>query len=315
MNLDVETRSVILTAVTPEHRLDSTFGPYSMVEVGTGEQAVRWAHQVRPDAIILDADLPDMSATDACRLLCDDPTLERVVPILILSDALPSPEQRVAALRAGAWDFLRPQEAHGELALRLETYVRAKRNLEMSGDVVDPVSGMHSRHTLAQRARELGALMVRKNGALACVVMALSEGGDVRDMARLLRRTARVSDVLGSMGPDTLGVVAPATDDAGAIQFVRRVVVALARDGAQAGAPPPPVQRVGYDAVANLRYTPADPVALLARASAAVRGGRPDPSFPWVRRFDAGEEGRPAALGSSRISPPGLTLGIGRPRL
>jgi len=30
---------------------------------------------------------------------------------------------------------------------------------------------------------------------------------------------------------------------------------------------------------------PIDPVALLARAAAAVRTGRPEPEYPWVSRF------------------------------
>jgi len=49
--------------------------------------------------------------------------------------------------------------------------------------------------------------------------------------------------------------------------------------------------RAGYDAVDNLTYSPIDPFELLTRAAAAVRTGIPEPSSPWVRRFDAGKAG------------------------
>ena len=44
--------------------------------------------------------------------------------------------------------------------------------------------------------------------------------------------------------------------------------------------------RAGYEAVANLKYSPIDPVELLTRATAAVRRGRPEPDYPWISRFD-----------------------------
>jgi hypothetical protein len=65
---------------------------------------------------------------------------------------------------------------------------------------------------------------------------------------------------------------------------------------------------VGYDAVVNLKYAPVDPVALLGRAAAAVRHGRPEPGYPWVRRFDAGTVSGDDAAGVVRHTPPGLVL-------
>jgi len=61
---------------------------------------------------------------------------------------------------------------------------------------------------------------------------------------------------------------------------------------------------VGYEAVTNLKYSPIDPVALLARATAAVRDGKPEPGAPWVRRFELAAAAKPA--GPPRISAPGL---------
>src|SRR2546422_2131987 len=59
-------------------------------------------------------------------------------------------------------------------SLSLETYLQAKRNIDVAlAGLMDPATGLHTRPALARRARELGALMSRARGGLACVVFAL----------------------------------------------------------------------------------------------------------------------------------------------
>src|SRR5882724_490765 len=99
---------LILIAARPEHSLASVFAGrhYAVAQVHTGTLALEWVRDVRPDTIILDADLPDMSGIDACRLLHSDLRIGHAVPTLILAPNQPTPDQRVAALRGGVWDFL-----------------------------------------------------------------------------------------------------------------------------------------------------------------------------------------------------------------
>src|SRR5690349_18928614 len=167
----------VLIAVVRDHSLADVLDDngYSVVQPPTGTLALEWARDIRPDIIILDTDLPDMSGSDACWLFRSDPHVGRNVPILMVAPHKPTPEQRVTALRAGAWDFLRFPGEPDELALKLETYVQAKRNIDaaLADGPLDPATGLHSRTGLARRARELGALMARKHGAFACVAFAL----------------------------------------------------------------------------------------------------------------------------------------------
>ena len=283
------TPPVILIAAPQEHSLSSVLQDtqYSAaVQVHTGTLALAWAPDLRPDTIILDADLPDMSGIDACRLLHNDLRIGHNVPILILASDKPTPEQRVTALRAGAWDFIPYPLDADQLSLKLQTYVHAKRSIDLAlaDAAVDPGLGLHSRPALARRARELGALMTRKHGGLACIVFDLDPDPADPQAGRLLVQTARVSDVVGSLGPTEFALLAPGTDQVGALKLVRRAAVALR--GTVGGAAPEATLRVGYDSVANLTYSPIDPVALLARAAAAVRTGKPEPDAPWVRRFE-----------------------------
>ena len=72
-----------------------------------GRALLAAALQHKPDVIILDTELPDLTGLEACRLFRGEPHIGRNVPILMLTSGPPTPEQRVTALRAGVWDFLR----------------------------------------------------------------------------------------------------------------------------------------------------------------------------------------------------------------
>ncbi|HEY6854540.1 MAG TPA: response regulator [Gemmatimonadales bacterium] len=298
----------VLIAVVRDHSLAKVLDEhgYSVVQPPTATLALEWARDIRPDVVILDTDLPDMSGSDACWLFRSDPHVGRNVPILILAAQQPTPEQRVTALRAGAWDFLRYPSEGGELTLKLQTYVQAKRNIDaaLADGPIDPATGLHSRTGLARRARELGALMARTHGALACVVFAVdADAADVA-AAAVVAQAARVSDVVGRLGPREFAVIAPATDHVGALHLARRVADTLSEEGSKTALTPGKTLHVGYEAVTNLKYSPIDPVALLARATAAVRDGKPEADAPWLRRFDLGAAPKPA--GPPRISAPGL---------
>jgi len=309
---------LILIAASAEHSLASVFAGrhYTVVQVHTGTLALEWVQDVRPDTIILDAELPDMSGIDACRLLHSDPRIGHTVPTLILASGEPTPEQRVAALRGGVWDFLLFPPDPAELLLSLETYLQAKRNIDVAlAGLVDPATGLHTRPALARRARELGALMSRARGGLACVVFALEAAPADPKAGSVVVRSARVSDVVGTLSPTEFAVLAPGTDHVGAVKLAQRIGGAL-RDGVGAidSSASDSALHVGYDAVPNLKYSPIDPVALLLRATSAVRTGTPEPGCSWMRRFDEAKASAPEAGAAQRTTPSGFLLanrGIG----
>jgi CheY-like chemotaxis protein len=260
---------------------------FTVVHAESGVAALGRARVVRPDAIILSAELPDMSGIDACRLLHADPLVGGNVPVVILTAETPSPAQRVAGLSAGVWDFFRHPRDSRELALKLQTYVEARRNAAaaLSDSGVDPVSGLHARPSLARRAHELGGLMTRMHGALSCIVFD-TELPDAA-AATLLAQITRVSDVVGVLGPSQFALLAPATNATGAATLARRAA-AILRNGPNGEGSGVPALLVGFDAVDNLTYAPINPSDLIARATAAVRGGKPDPANSWLRRYEPG---------------------------
>ncbi len=142
---------------------------------------------------------------------------------------------------------------------------------------------VHSRAGLARRARELGALLARLKGPLACLAFVIESDLVETPLGNLVARAARVSDIVGELRSTEFAVVAPGTDEEGAVLLAQRVCDTLQREGhLGSGA----ALRVGYAAVSNVGYLPTDPVALLARASAAARAGKPEPGHAWLRRYD-----------------------------
>ncbi|HEX9705331.1 MAG TPA: response regulator [Gemmatimonadales bacterium] len=303
------TRPVVLV-VAPEDAPPVALSPdqYAIMHVPSGTLAVDWARDLRPDAMIVEAELPETSGLEVCRQLHADFRLGHNVPILMVGRQKPTAEQRAAAISAGAWDFVRWPGDSRELALMVRAYVRAKRNIDvaLAEDLADPPTGVHTRSALARRARELGAMMARTRGALACVVFAVDgEPPDPRT-GGIVALAARVSDVVGALGASEFAVIAPSTDGRGAVSLAGRVGRTLREaSGTRRPIVPGSTLWAGYHAVANLKYAPVDPVELLRRAASAVRTGTREPDCPWLRRAD-GSAAAPET--AARLTLPGRIL-------
>jgi CheY-like chemotaxis protein len=275
-----------------------------------GQFAVDIARETNPDVIVIDANLPDMPGLDACRLLRADPVIGRMVPILIAVRDQPSPGERVDALRAGVWDFVRLVDDPAEAALKIRAYTHARRSIsEQTGTsgLLEPETGLHTGAGLARCAQEIGALMVRLREAFACVVVEWDQAPTGADAAVIIARAARSSDVVGKLSATRCGILAPATNHAGAVRLATRVAGAVRHEldvhaNALGLTQTSPRLLIGYDAVANAGYAPFNPMSLIAHASQALSAGTPEPEYLWVRRH---EPATPAGISSIK---PGSTL-------
>lgn len=280
---------------------------FAVLQTANGRQALVRARGTNPDVIVVDAVLPDMSGLELCRLLRDDPRIATSTPIVVTTPHVATPEQRVAALRAGAWECINRSVDPDEVALKLAAYLRAKLDADRARaeGLVDLTTGLYNRQGMARRARELGAEAFRRHGALACVAFAVDVqpgpsstetlGATLRRSVQALKTTGRLSDVLGRLGPTEFAVLAPATDAAGAERLAERMLSTLR------GTDVPALQvRVGIDAVANVGYAPLEAVDLLVHASTALRRGTTVGDSFWIRRYDAAVDGLP---GSAPPSP------------
>lgn len=281
--------------------LESILGPqgYAVLRAYNGKQALERATSARPDLIIVDTDLPDLSGPEVCTALRSHPAVSACTPILMTTSGQVTRTKRLEALRAGAWDLIGAALDGEELPLRLEAYVRSKQEADRVREesLLDGLTGLYNLRGLARRARELGSQAFRHSEALACLVIApLSHTGETvslalddavisERLAQVLQKIGRTSDAVGTMGPGEFAIVAQGTDSEGAARFAERLADAAAEMFAAEGIR----VAVGYDAVPNYHESPMDPTDMLTRASAAMRALRTEGNGtgrPSVRRFE-----------------------------
>ena len=282
--------------------LESILGPhgYAVLRAYTGRQAIERALSSQPDIVIVDTDLPDIDGLEVCRQLRGDGRISPSTPLLVTSPGHPSRQLRLAALRAGAWDFLGSALDGEELPLKLDAYVRAKFDADRAREesLLDQASGLYNIRGLARRARELGSQAFRHHEPFACVVIAPVVESELNDaaareaavmavvehLARALRDSGRVSDAIGRLGPTEFAVIAQGTDRDGAVRLAERLQKTLEAAAQESGTRFR--MAAGYDAVDNYHEAPIEPSDMLVRATMAMRLSRSDAGGGWIRPFE-----------------------------
>jgi cyclic di-GMP phosphodiesterase len=164
---------------------------YSVLTAANGRDALDIVRRERPDVVLLDVIMPELSGVDVCRELKRSPET-CLVPVILISGAQER-QTIVAGLEAGADDFLtKPIDAE-ELYARVRSLMRLKRvtdDLESAeslfltlGRVIearDPYTEGHCER-LAEYATALG----RRLELEAADIDALYRGGFLHDIGKI----------------------------------------------------------------------------------------------------------------------------------
>lgn len=102
----------------------SAYG-YSVFEAAKGKEALTESVSIHPDIIILDLGLPDMDGREVIVKI----RKRTKTPVIILS-VRDDPQEKIAALNAGADDYLTKPFSVGELLARLKAVMRRLLPLE-----------------------------------------------------------------------------------------------------------------------------------------------------------------------------------------
>lgn len=258
---------------------------YRVVPVSSGREVLDRTPLMRPDIVVLDADLADLDSIGVCRTLRQNRSAWNM-PVIMITSTPATKQQRLAALEAGAWDYLSVLLNPEELTLKLDAMARLKLEMErtLEESAVDPASGLYTVRGLERRARELTSEAFRRHAPLACVALAIglkpvarapaatAERLPVaaRYAAEILRTRGRVSDAIGGLGQGEFAVLAPGTPPAGAVKMAQRLFQILETAGPRPADLPPLLVRAGYEAVADQHATPIEPTSLLEHASTAL---------------------------------------------
>jgi diguanylate cyclase (GGDEF)-like protein len=277
--------------------LETILGPggYDIVRGHTRRETLDQARRRHPDIILLDVHLLDGDGFELCRALHEDPHVGLSTPIMMLAVGPATKQQRLAALRAGAWEVLNLPVDAEELLLKLGAYVRSsvEANRAQEQGLVDPATGLYNETGLARRAREIGSEAFRHHTALACLVFGadlslqgLEEETRVSDhVAHVFQSAGRVSDAIGKLGRTEFAIIAPDTNAAAAVRLAKRLMSAVdqtARGQLEGRVP----LRVGYEALENVHATPVTAGGLLARATLALERACAERNGERIRRYE-----------------------------
>lgn len=274
---------------------------FAVLRAYTGQQTLQRARAAQPDAIFVDSTLSDMQGTDVCRMLRGDAHITAQTPIFITTAGPTSRQERLDALRAGACELIGlPLDAEA-LLLKLNTLVAAKVDADRARDesLLDFLTGCYNMRGLIHRARELGSAAFRHHRPLACIVLspeppAQGEEGrafadvlpvTVDRLAELVRQTCRNSDTLGRLGENEFAILAPDTDETGALQLAQRLVETVETTLRDEGDPPLHV-RVGFFAVPDFHEASIQPVDMLVRATTALRRSQSQAASNRIQSFE-----------------------------
>jgi PleD family two-component response regulator len=270
----------------------------------TASQALEAARVQRPDLLLINSTLPNGDGIELCRALRQDAQSGVGLPILMTASEPPSRTRRLAALRAGAWEFLfHPIDAE-DLKLRLHSYLEARFELDRIRELslVDELTGLYSIHGLERRTEEITSVASREGQAVACVVLAPTLGREVEQgpadegeneisgaavrWGSTLRNVGRISDAIGRLGQLEFAVIAPSTDGDGAIKMAERLAQALrstVKDKERTSFD----LRGGFEAIPNVRETSLAPSDLLVHAAKALNESKRLGTEIWLQAYQS----------------------------
>src|SRR5258708_26353670 len=230
---------------------------YRVVSVGSGRELLDRAPAARPDVILMDANLQDLDSLAVCRAFRQNRAVSWHTPIFMITSTPATKQQRLAALEAGAWDYLSVVLNGEELALKLDAFTRVKLETDHALDegAVEPASGLYTMRGLERRAPELVSDAFPPHAPLACLALAVelvlqdanparlaAPPGAVAYAAHVLQARGRTSDVIGRLGRSEFAVLAPSTAPEGPDLMARRLTQAPQTAGPPTPPPPPPLR-------------------------------------------------------------------------
>jgi DNA-binding response OmpR family regulator len=257
---------------------------YDVTRTGSGKQSLKLARRAGYDVLMLDEQLNELTGTDVCLALRDDPLFDHATPIVIISSSHSTLPGRIKAYAAGAWEYCHlPLDVDG-LFLKLGTFLRARQELAATQamTLMDPASGLYTSYGLNQVAEQLEARALRNHEPFACVTFSRESDFDARDrndgdesdsfsdVVHVVREQGRKSDVIAKTGASQIAILAPDTDAAGARLLVARLQRELDAASNSAMIARPFRLRAGYCAVEDLSTANIDVNGLVQRARSAL---------------------------------------------
>ncbi|MCE5302192.1 MAG: diguanylate cyclase [Planctomycetaceae bacterium] len=209
-----------------------------------GRAGLEIARREKPDLILLDVDMPEMSGFDVCRELKADPDL-CMIPVLFVTASCTA-EDKVRGLDLGAIDYVTKPFDSFELCARVRAALRTKhlQDLLVEYAHIDPLTGLPNRRALFERLEREWARIERHGGRLSFIMADIDRFKEVNDrfghhigdkmlhaVAQAIVKQCRELDLPARYGGEEFAVVVPfetAEDAARLAERCRQEIAAIA---------------------------------------------------------------------------------------
>jgi adenylate cyclase len=164
---------------------------YSVITATSGREALALVDAARPDLILLDVVMPEMSGYEVCRTIRENSSAG-MLPIVMVT-ALDPTQERIKGLDAGADDFLTKPINQSELLARVRSLLRIKELYDTVQAQAAQLSDMNK--TLEERVEEQVAQLERLGRLKRFFSPQLAElivSGDAEDPLKTHRREITV---------------------------------------------------------------------------------------------------------------------------
>jgi GGDEF domain-containing protein len=281
------------------------------VRTAPDDVSLQFVHDLHPDAVLLGCTPARTGVTvDVVELAHRIRfATNAATPIVITSTAVATGAERIVAHGAGAWDIIHLPIDPELFVVKINSYVRAKREFDRVKDssLRDVIHDVYSLRGITHRFREFWALAARMGRPLACIAVSAEFDADIgigsealklqqsatEYIAAVCRRVSRTSDVIGRISKTELAIIAATTSRTGAEQYVQRLTAAVGAGPLVVGGAVHTVRlRAGISSIPDFSVAPADAFEPLYRALVTMR--REQPSRPLIRA--AAETQYPAAF-------------------
>ena len=200
-----------------------------------GVVGLEMARREKPDLILLDVDMPDMSGFEVCRALKADIDL-CMIPVLFLS-GLDNAEDRIQGLDFGAIDYIAKPFDGFELRARVRAALRTKRlqDLLIEHAHIDPLTGLPNRRALMERLQSEWARIERHGGQLSFIMADIDhfkwvndnhghEVGDrlLQEIGRIFMEQCRKTELPCRCGGEEFAIIVPDEKASGAAVLADR---------------------------------------------------------------------------------------------
>lgn len=212
-----------------------------LVSAHNGREGLAMARELRPSAILLDLDMPDMDGLTVIRRLKADESTQDIAVIVVSSHS--RPEHKTAAFELGAVDYVTKPFEFAELRVRLRAALRMRHLVQLLAQraQVDGLTGLWNRAFFDHRWEQEHSRSARHGHALSIAMIDIDHfkaindrlghaAGDVvlQGVARIMQEQARRTDLVCRYGGEEFVLILPDTGTQDATVLCERIRAAVA---------------------------------------------------------------------------------------